>query len=247
MRFPSAWWPAILAAALQTATAQAQTTTATAPASPPITVPAQPTVAAPTPAGAAADAEALDQEAHMLFEAGRLAYAAGRFEDSLTSFQRAHAISGRPVLLYNIGTAADKLRRDDVALDAFRRYLEAVPTAENRAEVEGRIRVLEQVMAATRARETTAAAPPDPARPAEAEPSQRELEIAAALRGGPTTGSSPPASGGSVLSTWWFWTIVGVVVVGGTVATVAAVSGGAAPRSFQNGSDGHVYATLGAL
>jgi tetratricopeptide (TPR) repeat protein len=95
-----------------------------------------------------------DNEARMLFEAGRVAYTAGRFDDALGYFKRAHEISGRAVLLYNVGSAADKLRQDAIALDAFRRYLEAVPNAENREEVEARVRVLEGVAAAAQARTT---------------------------------------------------------------------------------------------
>jgi tetratricopeptide (TPR) repeat protein len=103
-----------------------------------------------------------DNEARMLFEAGRVAYTAGRFDDALGYFKRAHEISGRAVLLYNVGSAADKLRQDAVALDAFRRYLEAVPNAENREEVEARVRVLEGVVTAAQARTTT---PPNGATP----------------------------------------------------------------------------------
>jgi tetratricopeptide (TPR) repeat protein len=103
----------------------------------------------------AASTNSRDNEARMLFEAGRVAYSAGRFDDALGYFRRAHEISGRAMLLYNVGSAADKLRQDVIALDAFRRYLEAVPDAENREEVEARVRVLEGVLA-SQARTTAA-------------------------------------------------------------------------------------------
>jgi len=55
-------------------------------------------------------------------------------------------LSQRPGLLHNIGTTADRLRRDDEALEAFRAYLEAVPDAPYRASVEARITVLQRAI-----------------------------------------------------------------------------------------------------
>lgn len=83
-----------------------------------------------------------DAEARALFEAGRAAYSDGRFEDALGHFRRAHELSDRPRLLFNIANTAERLRRDEQALDAYERYLEQVPDAENRAFVEERITAL---------------------------------------------------------------------------------------------------------
>ncbi len=220
------------------------------PQTPPETPPATPDT---PPAGQTATTSQ-DQEARMLFEAGRVAYAAGRFEDSLDYFQRAHAMSGRAVLLYNVGSAADKLRRDAVALDAFRRYLEAMPTAENRSEVESRIHVLEQVVAAA---QPTVTVPPvtvppvtDPTvtvPPPAGSETTHEAALDASLHVGGNGGDTPRDTGGSIFTEWWFWTVVGVVVVGGTVGVVAAASSGGGLGPLQNGDDGSVYMTLGAL
>ncbi|MCX7807199.1 MAG: tetratricopeptide repeat protein, partial [Deltaproteobacteria bacterium] len=76
--------------------------------------------------------EAKDQEARALFQAGQVAFEDGRFEDALQYFRRSYELSGRPALLYNIGLAADRLRRDEEALSAFERYLAEVPDARNR-------------------------------------------------------------------------------------------------------------------
>lgn len=196
----------------------------------------------------------------MLFEAARVAYAAGRFEDSLGYFQRAYEMSNRPVLLYNIGSAADKLRRDAVALDAFRRYLEAMPTAENREEVTSRIQVLEQVVSAEQAHAVpTVTAPPvsDTGTAANTtttaagttDETAHEGDVAASLHLGGTGDDTQRDSGGGagLFGQWWFWTIVGVVVVGATVGIIAAASSGGGLLPFQSGTDGHVYMTLGAL
>ena len=190
----------------------------------------------------------------MLFEAGRVAYAAGRFEDSLDYFQRAHGMSGRAILLYNIGSAADKLRRDAVALDAFRRYLEAMPTAENRAEVESRIHVLEQVVAAAQTIVTVplVAATPGPGEttltvtPPAGSETAHEAALDASLQVGGVGADTPRDPGRSIFKEWWFWTVVGVVVVGTTAGVVVAASSGRGVGPFVNGDDGSVHTALGA-
>ena len=97
---------------------------------------------------AAPEPAAHDEEARALFAAGRAAFAEGRYDEALTRFVRAHELSGRPQLLYNIGVSADRLRRDEDALRAFRAYVEAVPEADNHAEIVARIAILERELAA---------------------------------------------------------------------------------------------------
>lgn len=99
------------------------------------------------PGGDPRDEELADVEARALFNAGVAAYDAGRYEDALESFERAYQRSERPVLLYNIGQCYDRLRRDEEAVQAFERYLEAVPGAENRPQVEARLRALREAIA----------------------------------------------------------------------------------------------------
>lgn len=89
---------------------------------------------------------ASDEEARALYQAGRVAFDDGRFADALGYFERAHELSGRPQLLFNIGSAADRLRRNAVALEHFEAYLEAVPDAENRRSVEARITLLRDAL-----------------------------------------------------------------------------------------------------
>jgi tetratricopeptide (TPR) repeat protein len=88
-----------------------------------------------------------DQQARERFERGREAFEDGRFEDALHDFQRSYQLSGRAELLFNIGSASDRLRLNQEALDAFEGYLEARPEAPNRREVERRIVVLREAIA----------------------------------------------------------------------------------------------------
>ncbi len=97
-----------------------------------------------------------DQVARGLFQAGRASYDAGKYEDALKYFQQAYDLSQRPGLLYNIGQAADRLHQDQKTIEVFRLYLERVPDADNRAEVEGRLRTLERLVAAEAAAQENA-------------------------------------------------------------------------------------------
>lgn len=73
---------------------------------------------------------------------GRAAFDAGRYEDALRLFEAAYELSPRPEMLYNIGTTADRLRRNERALEAFEQYLEELPDSDLRGPVESRARVL---------------------------------------------------------------------------------------------------------
>ena len=183
---------------------------------------------APSEVGEATANGARDEEARALFQAGRAAFTDGRFGDALDYFRRSHEISGRPVLLFNVGTAADRLRMNQEALAAFRSYLEALPEATNRREVEARIRVLEDAVAVEeRQRE-------EPGRAVLLAP-MPEDEGRHADRG--------ERDGSSVLETWWFWSAVALVVAGGvTVALLLSSSEEAEPLIL--GDNGAVAYTL---
>lgn len=165
-----------------------------------------------------------DAVARKLFEAGKVAYDAGEYEDALRFFEQAHDRSARPGLLYNIGQAADRLREDERALTAYRAYLQQVPGAANRAEVEGRIRAMERAQRRERPHATQADEPSAPRVVPTPEATAR-----AATPAIDATPTSAPVDDhieddeGGVTSRWWFWTAIGVVVVGSVIA-VAALS-----------------------
>ncbi len=147
---------------------------------------------APPPAGGEAEARAE-------FERGRAAYAEGRFDVALDAFRRSHALSGRPELLFNVGSSADRLRRDEEALTAYEQFLREMPDAPNRALVQERITFLRDQRLSAR----------------EAALADRERE-----REAETTTTTEVDDGGSVLESPVFWAVVGVVVIGGVVATL---------------------------
>jgi hypothetical protein len=123
-----------------------------------------------------------DQRARAMFEMGRQAYGDGRYRDAWANFHEAYQLSGRPELLYNIGQTADRLGQDSDALKAFRMYMERLPDAKNRRDVENRIHALEERVSAS-------ATPPPQSLPEES-PQQAPAT-------GPTTIDVAPAPPGA--------------------------------------------------
>lgn len=170
--------------------------------------------------------DASTEEARGLFEAGRVAFAEGRFEAALRRFQDAYEVSGHPELLYNVGMCLERLQRDEEALAALREYLERVPDSPLRGNVEGRISSLEASVAERQRLEAEAAAASEP----ETAPAQ----------------APPPAEpeGEDLASAWWLWTLIGVVVVGAGVGIGLGVALSGGTQEPLPGDNGVVVTTL---
>lgn len=108
------------------------------------------------------NSSSLDEAARLTFQSAREAFVAGDYETALSRFRQAYELSARPGLLYNIAQTLDRLRRDEETVTALREYLEALPAAPNRAEVEARIRVLEEALARRQPAEEPDPPPDDP-------------------------------------------------------------------------------------
>jgi tetratricopeptide (TPR) repeat protein len=162
-----------------------------------------------------------DEVARGLFQAGKAAYQAGKYADALSFFEQAHARSGRPELLFNIGQAAERVRQDQKALEMFRAYLTQVPNAPNRVEVEARIKQLEQWVA----QQNNEAAPVAPIAVAPT-PAETAEQAPASPQNDPAYTEGDSAEGAPVTEKWWFWTGIGAVVVGGTAVALAVALGG---------------------
>lgn len=85
------------------------------------------------------DASSRDEEARAIYEAGVVAYNAGRFSEALRHFRGSYELSQRPALLYNIATAAERSRKDALALESYEAYLDAIPDTPLRERIETRI------------------------------------------------------------------------------------------------------------
>ena len=87
------------------------------------------------------------------FERGRVAFEQADYEGALVYFRHAYRLSHRGELQYNIGVAADRLQREEEALEAFEHYLEESQNAAREPEVQERIIALRQSIAERRATE----------------------------------------------------------------------------------------------
>jgi hypothetical protein len=134
-----------------------------------------------------------DAEARALFEAGRTAFDAGRYEDALQHFQGAYRRSQRPQLLFNVGVAADRAGRVAEAIAAYEKFLESVPEDAQRPWIEARLAEL-------RALPASGAMPPapnpfaEPTSPTEVAPPTAEVPTPAPTTPAPTQASPPAAA-----------------------------------------------------
>jgi tetratricopeptide (TPR) repeat protein len=104
---------------------------------------AQPAPPAPQPA---ADADAKKAEAKSLYEKGLGHYNLGEWDLAIDAFRKAYAISSAPGLLFNIGQSF-RLKKDyEQALYFYGTYLRLKPDAANRADVEARMKEMEEAI-----------------------------------------------------------------------------------------------------
>ena len=71
-----------------------------------------------------------DEKARALFIEGENLYAEGRYEEAAAKYEEAYGLSARPLLLFNIANAYERLGVYSKAADALRRYLPDAKTEE---------------------------------------------------------------------------------------------------------------------
>lgn len=104
--------------------------------------------APPAPASAtptAGSPEDLKGQAAALYKEGAGLFKLGKFKEAAGRFQAAYNLDPSPILLYNLARAAEEQGEAATAVGHYKAYLARYPQAEDRAEVERRIRVLEAV------------------------------------------------------------------------------------------------------
>lgn len=167
-------------------------------------------------AHAQGDSETLDQAARITFLQGQEAFEAGDYETALAKFQQAYELSQRPMLLFNIGSTLDRLRRDEEALAAFEQYLAEEPEATDRMEIEARVRQLRTNIAAREQEQREREAEAERVRQLEAESARLEAERAEEERRRLELENATPAveeSGG--MHPAIFYSLAGVTVIAG--------------------------------
>lgn len=189
-------------------------------------------------------AQGVDEtEARALFEAGNVAYEAGRYDAALSRFQSAYELTHRSVILWNIALAADRARQDELALDTYRRFIADVPDSEQvhdiRARALARIEVLEGTIAEARAAAENAREAEAQAREAELEAQDARSETAAAR-----DATQRAERSARLVNKWWFWTLIGVGVAGAVAVPVTIASTRTTGSAFPPTDHGNVVFAL---
>lgn len=203
----------------------------------------------PDPELAGAQADQVEEEARALFQAGRIAYDAGRYEEALERFRAAHELTDLPALLYNVALAADRARYDEEALEAYERFLaEAEPDGATEQRVEARVAGLRRALERRSHSESgdtegPAQPPTDVPTPAQAARDTEASEPSTTPPAPPQTAAEEETDGG--LSAW-AWVGIGGGVLAAGAAVLAAVLLTRDQSSVTPGDHGVVVTTLGA-
>lgn len=126
---------------------------------------------------ALAQSEADEARAKELFDNGSILYDEGRYEEAVSAFEAAYALSKKPLLLYNMASALERMGRWDEALEALNGY-RAFATADERDTIERRIRSIEERIEERLAEAPEPVAEPEPVVP-EPEPEPAPEPVAA--------------------------------------------------------------------
>lgn len=116
-------------------------------------------VAAQTSAQAQTPTDEQVARARTLFTEGQAAYDAGRFQEAVAKMREAYEITNSAELAFNVARVYERMSEYADAIRYFRIYLrQGQPSAEVRADVEGRIEALRE--AERRSRDHVFTAPP---------------------------------------------------------------------------------------
>jgi tetratricopeptide (TPR) repeat protein len=185
-------------------------------------VPAAPAAAQARPAAPVAGTENQVQ-AREAFERGRIHYDNGEFTKASQAFEDAYRLSGREGLLYNLYLAYRDANEQEKAAEALRQYLARVEVIENRAQLEARLKALDEGIAQRKAAEAAEAAQRGPVQ-----------EAAAPVAASPAP-AAEPAPG-----RWWL-TPVSIMGAGGALMLGSIATGVMAnnkAKELEEGCDG---------
>ncbi len=102
--------------------------------------------------------EPQDDRARELYDNGAMLYDEGRYEDAIVAWKQAYEISERPLLLFNIANAQERIGLWSAALESLNRYRAFAPS-EERETLDRRMRNIERRVEEQRAVEARESLP----------------------------------------------------------------------------------------
>jgi hypothetical protein len=186
---------------------------------------------------AARVAHADEAEGRRHWKQGQELYAQKRFLEAAHEFEAGYAVAPRPLFLMNIGHAYRRANELARAKTAYEALLRLQPDLQQRAEVEGYIKSIDDALSAG---ETVVAdqprpqpSPPLASPPRTSEPAPRRPSLPPVAAAAPdevpvyvesreTTASRAPEPEVSIFRKPWFWVVTGAVVAGGVAAAIIA-------------------------
>ena len=169
----------------------------------------------------------------------REAFGAGQYQTALDIFVKLYTEKLHPNYLRNIGRCYQNLGDPDKAISSFHEYLRKAKgvSADERAEVDGYIKEMEDLKRQREAATTTPPANQNPPGVITPLPSSGTGTVEAGAGGAPGAVAPPPTltltqpppspsatdESSPVYKKWWFWAIIGGVVAAGV--GVAAATG----------------------
>jgi tetratricopeptide (TPR) repeat protein len=127
------------------------------------------------------------------FNRGVKLYNLGHFQEAIPEFEKAYDLEPAPILLFNIAQSHRQNGNKERALFFYRRYLEQEPNASKRADVEQRMKELEQAVQQENEQKhkpPTEVSPPPPGTPGTA-PAAPPPTTPPVVTAGPPTPASP--------------------------------------------------------
>ena len=158
-------------------------------------------------------AETVGPDPGALYREGKEAFDAGRLQEALAAFTRAHALSGLPELLINMAQCERGLGRPQEALRLFERFIAEAPDHRLRPAAERTLEELRAIPVTPADAPTSFTAEPTP-KPQQTVPAQ--------ALGAPSSDTPPEPPAGSGGKTW-LWVGLGVgaaLVTGGVIYAV---------------------------
>jgi tetratricopeptide (TPR) repeat protein len=119
--------------------------------------------------GGSAFAAGNPAEAKQHFMQGAAFYQQGRYLEAVREFKAGRELAPLPDFDFNLGRTYEKLEQWDLAIEAYRRYMTAVPDSPEWGALRARVHILQDRMAEDRVTQRKAPPAPEP-RPAPAAP-----------------------------------------------------------------------------